>query len=367
MRRDAESSGGEWHETRDREIPVRFPSGCRCRPSQHRLLYSHGARLALSQVVSRSVAQRALPHLTAHPTRSAETFVSAGVRCAAWVYRPSAPFPKNAPVIVMAHGFGCVRALRLPSYAEHFAAAGYVVVVFDYRNFGDSDGRPRQLLDIAGQLADWRAAIGWARTLGGVDPERVVGWGTSLSGGHVITLAGTGTPLTAIIAQVPHVSGFAAIRATGIRHAVRLLPAAFEDTCRGLARRDPRYVDSVGEPGTLSVMATPDVMPSLQAMAAADGLSLNDIPVTVAARIVLRIGLYSPIRHAGTLTCPALIQVVDDDAITSTSAARRAVARMRHATLKTYVGRHFDVYVAPLFDDVVADQLAFLKSVVPSG
>ena len=88
---------------------------------------------------------------------------------------------QRTPVIVMAHGFGCVRALRLPSHAEHFAAAGYVVVVFDYRNFGDSDGRPRQLLDIAGQLADWRAAIGWARTLGGVDPERVVGWGTSLS------------------------------------------------------------------------------------------------------------------------------------------------------------------------------------------
>ena len=147
---------------------------------------------------------------------------------------------------------------------------------------------------------------------------------------------------------------------------MRLLPAAFEDTCRGLARRDPRYVDSVGEPGTLSVMATPDVMPSLQAMAAADGLSLNDIPVTVAARIVLRIG---PHRSAMPARSPARhwIQVVDDDAITSTSAARRAVARMRHATLKTYVGRHFDVYVAPLFDDVVADQLAFLKSVVPSG
>jgi len=165
--------------------------------------------------------------------RSEDAFYSHSTRCAAWVYRPLSPSSANLPVIVMAHGFGCVRALRLPTYAQRFAAAGYVVVVFDYRYFGDSDGQPRQLLDIPAQLDDWRAAIGWARTLEGVDPQRVVAWGTSLSGGHVITLAGTGTPLTAIIAQGPHVDGFAATRAAGMRQAARLLPAALEDSVAG--------------------------------------------------------------------------------------------------------------------------------------
>jgi fermentation-respiration switch protein FrsA (DUF1100 family) len=254
-------------------------------------------------------------------------------------------------VIVMAHGFGCVRSLRLPAYAERFAAAGYVVVVFDYRCFGESDGQPRQLLDIASQLDDWRAAIGWARTLDGVDPERVIGWGTSLAGGHVITLAGTGTPLTAIIAQVPHVSGFAAVRAAGVRQAARLLPAALDDTWRALVHRPPRYLDSVGAPGTCSIMATPDARPAVERMAAADGLTLDDFPITVAARIVLRIGLYSPIRYAA--------------AVTSTSEARKAASRMPQATLKSYPGHHFDVYVEPLFDTVIADQLEFLRSVAP--
>ena len=157
----------------------------------------------------------------------------------------------------MAHGFGCVRALRLPAYAERFASAGYVVVVFDYRYFGDSGGSPRQLLDVAAQLDDWRAAIAWARTLDGVEPGRVVGWGTSLSGGHVITLAGTGAPLAAIIAQVPHLSGLAAVRATGVRQSARLLPAALEDTVRALFHRPPRYVDSVGRPGSRAIMVTP--------------------------------------------------------------------------------------------------------------
>src|SRR5690606_33921944 len=73
-------------------------------------------------------------------------FTSHGVRCSAWVYRPdgSAGGPATpardtsapaapAPAIVMAHGFGCIRDLRLPAYAERFRDAGFVVVVFDYR------------------------------------------------------------------------------------------------------------------------------------------------------------------------------------------------------------------------------------------
>ncbi len=265
----------------------------------------------------------------------------------------------------MAHGFGCVRELRLPAYAERFAAAGYVVVLFDYRYFGDSDGQPRQLVDIDAQLDDWRAAIAWARTLHGVDPQRVVAWGTSFAGGHVITLAGTGADLSAIIAQVPHVSGFAAIRATGPRQALRLLPAAFDDTLRGLVRARPRYLDSVGAPGSRSIMATPDALPAVRRMAAADGMALDDFPITVAARIVLRIGLYSPIRHASKVRCPALIQVASDDTVTPSAAARKAAARMPHATLKTYPAHHFEVYVEPMFDLVVADQIAFLQKVAP--
>lgn len=298
--------------------------------------------------------------------RSGGAFFSDGIRCAASIYRPRVAVTDNAPVIVMAHGFGCVRSLRLPAYAEQFAAAGYVAVVFDYRFFGDSDGEPRQLLDVRAQLNDWRAAIGWARSLHGVDPARVVGWGTSFAGGHVITVAGTGTTLAAIIAQVPHVSGWAAIRAAGARQALRLLPAALDDSARALIGAPPHYVDSVGAPGSRSIMATPDALAAVQAMAAADGMTLDDFPLTVAARIVLRIGLYSPIRHAAGVRCPALIQVASRDAVTPGAAARKAAARKPSAaTVKTYPGGHFDVYVDPLFSSVVADQVEFLRSVVP--
>src|SRR5690606_41169270 len=66
-----------------------------------------------------------------------------------------------------------------------FAAAGYAVVVFDYRSFGESEGEPRQVLDIAMQHEDWRAALRFARSLEGIDHTRVVAWGTSFSGGQI--------------------------------------------------------------------------------------------------------------------------------------------------------------------------------------
>ena len=150
----------------------------------------------------------------------------------------------------MAHGFGGVRTMRLFAYAERFAAAGYAVVVFDYRGFGDSDGEPRQVLDIAAQHADWRAALGFARQLPGVDSARVVAWGTSLAGGHVIALAGTGVPLAAVIAQVPHVSGPAAVAATGVLAGLRLAPSALRDQLRAWRHRAARLRRLRGAPGT---------------------------------------------------------------------------------------------------------------------
>ncbi|WP_045824654.1 alpha/beta hydrolase [Williamsia herbipolensis] len=299
-------------------------------------------------------------------TRVEETFASEGVGCAATVYRPSTASPgTRTPVIVMAHGFGGVRALRLPAYAEVFAAAGYVVMVFDYRYFGDSEGEPRQLLDVSSQLADWRCAIAHARTIDVADPDTVIAWGTSFAGGHVISTAGSGERLAAIIAQVPHVSGPAAVRATGIRRALRIAPVALADTVAALLHRTPRYVASIGPDGSASVMSAPGAEEAFERLVTASGIRRGEYAETVAARIALRIGLYSPARSAARVRCPALIQVATGDTIAPSAAATKAARSMPDATVLTYEGGHFDPYVSPLFPSVVADQLAFLRTVAP--
>src|SRR5688572_11896313 len=103
------------------------------------------------------------------PKRRELHFPSGTDRCHAWLYLPSDADGAPPPVLVMAHGLGAVKALRLGAFAERFQAEGYACLVFDYRNFGESEGEPRELLSIRRQREDWRAAVAFARTLPEVD------------------------------------------------------------------------------------------------------------------------------------------------------------------------------------------------------
>lgn len=212
----------------------------------------------------------------------------------------------------------------------------HAAVVFDYRGFGDSEGQPRQLLDISMQHDDWKAALAFARSLPGIDADKVVAWGTSFGGGHVLTVAGHGEPLAAVIAQVPHVSGPAAVRATGIASSLRIAPYAIRDQVKALLRRDPGYVPLVARPGDLGIMSTPDALPGLEQLIADSGIAPDAYRQDVAARIGLKIGLYSPERVVAKITCPTLVQIARNDAITPCAVAERAARRIAHATVRIY-------------------------------
>lgn len=141
------------------------------------------------------------------------TFQSEGDPISAWFYEPANAgaegAPKLRPGIVMAHGFGATKSMHLDSFALRFAAAGFVVVVFDYRRLGESGGVPRQEIDPATQIEDYRNAITWLCTQPGVDADRIGIWGTSYSGGHVLVVGATDLRVKCVVAQVPTISGYA--------------------------------------------------------------------------------------------------------------------------------------------------------------
>ena len=83
------------------------------------------------------------------------SFMSGKDTCAAWLYLPEGV---ASPVVILGHGLGATREMRLDAFAERFAQAGIAALAFTYRHFGDSGGQPRQLLSIRRQLADWDAA-----------------------------------------------------------------------------------------------------------------------------------------------------------------------------------------------------------------
>ncbi|MDQ3303851.1 MAG: acetylxylan esterase, partial [Actinomycetota bacterium] len=111
------------------------------------------------------------------------TFTSEGMSCAGWLYVPDELDGRRSPAVVMAHGFSAVKEMYLANFAEKFVEAGLVVLVFDYRYFGDSEGEPRGRLIPSEQREDYRNAISWISQRPEVDPERIGVWGSSYSGG----------------------------------------------------------------------------------------------------------------------------------------------------------------------------------------
>ena len=133
-------------------------------------------------------------------------FKSKGLNCSGLFYLPdnySATEGKQLPAIAMAHGIGTLKEMGLPQYAERFADAGFAVLLFDFRNLGESEGTPREQVFAEDQQADYRNAITWLQLQPQIDPERIGVWGFSFSGGHVLQVAAFDRRIKCVVAQVP--------------------------------------------------------------------------------------------------------------------------------------------------------------------
>jgi fermentation-respiration switch protein FrsA (DUF1100 family) len=287
------------------------------------------------------------------------SFNSGGERCAAWYYPPGEG-PGPHPLVILAHGFGGTYEGRLWAYAERFRDAGVAALAFDYRHFGESTGEPRQLLSISRQHDDWRAAIGFGRSLDGVDPTRVALWGTSLSGGHVVAVAADDPRIAAVIAQTPFADGVATVRQAGFASLIGMSAAGLRDLANAALGREPETLAVVGRPGERAAMNQPDSYEGYYALYERPGAFNNE----ACARIALTIGGYRPGLRATKLSCPLLVLTCAADAVTPPAPARRMADRAplgRSIEYPPEVGGHFAIYVGELFERTVADQIAFLR------
>lgn len=281
-------------------------------------------------------------------------FRSGDASCAAWLYRPEGA--AKPPLVILGHGLGATREMRLDAYCAEFAAAGIAALAFTYRHFGDSGGQPRQLLSIRRQLEDWEAAIAHAKSRSDINVERIAIWGSSFGGGHVLTLAARHPELLAAVAQCPFTDGVASARAVGPSAAMRTLPRAVADGLGSLAGREPVRIPVAAKPGAVGLMSASDALPGYMALVPDPASFRNE----VAARISLRLPFYRPGRSAGDVRIPILFCVSKSDTVAPAAPTLRYAQDAPLGRIRTYEAGHFDFYLGKAFRRIVADQRDFL-------
>lgn len=248
-------------------------------------------------------------------------------------------FPENIkegdklPAVILCHGWGGLRAHLNQAYAPHIAAAGYVVMTFDYRGWGESDCRlilkqkmpdwdkngeavvrvqaVRTLVDPIDQTEDIINCINFIVGEPNVNMEQIGLWGTSYGGGHVLYVATHDDRVKCIVSQVPSMDS------RGIPLYLKRSPKK-ENTQRARGEIDP----------------------------VPQGFTAFNLPGTP---YVSRMANYAPVEFAGQLKIPMLVIVAEkeelmDNRVHGLLAYDRAKENVpaRYEVMKGLT--HFDIY-----------------------
>lgn len=293
-------------------------------------------------------------------TRQNVQFTSADTFCAAWLCLPTQQ-TQPRPAVVLAHGLGAVKEMGLQPYAEAFANAGYVVLVFDYRHFGASGGEPRQLLDIQHQLADWKSALAYVRSLQEVNPDQVALFGSSFGGGHVIITAAEDRQVAAAIAQCPFTNGVASALTLGPSGLIKVSALSALDAAGSLLGLKPRMINLAGPPQSAALMNAADALSGYSALVPEDCQHQEQ----VIARIGLAISRHFPGHYAKKVRCPILFAICEQDSVAPARPTIRYAKQAPRGEIASYPIGHFDIYRGDAFTQAIADQLAFLDNHLP--
>jgi dipeptidyl aminopeptidase/acylaminoacyl peptidase len=203
------------------------------------------------------------------------TFYSEGVRLAGDLFLPAdVPPGERRAGILLCHGYTGVRSLYLPDNARVLAEAGYVVLTFDYKGWGDSDG-PKSRLAPYGRVADAQAALTFLAAQPEVDPDRLGIYGTSYGGATVVWVAAVDPRVKCVVSVVGIGNGrrwMRSVRRPDEYH--DLLERAAADRTRRALTGQSQFVDR-------SEILLPDRQSAELAAAARRGnpAAVNEIPL----------------------------------------------------------------------------------------
>ena len=287
-------------------------------------------------------------------------FYSEGVRLAGTLFLPDglAPGERRAG-IVLCHGYTGVRALYLPDTARELTADGYVVLSFDYKGWGDSEG-PRTRLAPYSRVADVQAALSYLAAQNMVDPARLGLYGTSYGGATVVFTAAIDPRVACVVSVVGIGNGRRWMRS--VRH-----PDEFHDLLeRAAADRARRATTGASELVPRAEVLLPDRQSAALAAAARAGVSgaVDQVPLEF---VDDTLGFHPEWVVDKIAPRPVLFITSDDDRLVPPDESEALFARAgeprKLIVLKGF--GHYEVYAGEAFRQVIAPTCAWFREWLP--
>ena len=264
------------------------------------------------------------------------SFFSEGERVAA-LWRTPDQFDGRLRAIVQGPGWlGLKDAKLYVRYHQALTDAGFGVLVFDYRGFGDSEGEKQ--LSPARQLQDLRNAVTYLSTRDDVDADAIGTFGSGgTGGGNAVLLASVDPRVRAAVSQLPVADG---------RDWLHRMRSEYEwlDFLAELDRdRKARVADGKGR----LVHPREEIMvPTAERRATKVKADVDDrIPTAVSLSAADEILDYRPLDAAQTLTTPLLVVGIEGDATTPTDHAE-AIYEAAQGPKRLVMQRHTTHYAA---------------------
>ncbi len=289
------------------------------------------------------------------------TFYSEGHKLVGDIYAPDDLKPgEERAGVVLCHGYTGVKDLYLPDNARVLNAAGYVVMTFDYKGWGDSEGSPSRLAPYS-RVADVQAALTLLGLQETVDENRLGIFGTSYGGATVVWVGAVDRRVKCIVSSV------------GVGHGARWMRSVrrpdewYDLLARSKADREQRVTSGKSEFVERSeILMTDRQSAALAAAARAENPSaINTLPLEYIDETLQFHPEWLVDKVAPT---PILFITTDDDRLVPPDESEALFARAgepkKLVTLRGY--GHYEVYAEPAFNEVMAETAAWFETHLPA-
>jgi dipeptidyl aminopeptidase/acylaminoacyl peptidase len=293
--------------------------------------------------------------------KSPVTFYSEGYKLAGDIYSPpDLQAGQKRAGIVLCHGYTGVKDLYLPDNARALTQAGYMVMTFDYKGWGNSEGPSNRLAPFS-RVHDVQAALTIFSTLPEVDANFLGIYGTSYGGATVVWVGAIDPRVKCIVSVV------------GIGHGARWMrsvrrPDEWHDLLERSAKdREQRVITGRSEFVDRSDILLPDRQSA--ELAAADRLKNPAAVNTIPLEYVDDTLSFNPEWVVDKIAPrPILFISTDNDRLVpqqeSEHLYRRAGEPKKLVILNGY--GHYEIYTEPAFSEVMRETLDWLQEHLPA-